>query len=130
MSGLLSKYRVLDIAEETGILCGRFLGDFGAEVIKIEGPGGHPARNKPPFKFRHHFQFLEHKDIGRHAYHAPSYRLSKAPPHVWKAAPCLGEDNEYVYKEILGLSDDEIADLLVEGVITTEADAETIRSVR
>jgi crotonobetainyl-CoA:carnitine CoA-transferase CaiB-like acyl-CoA transferase len=39
-----------------------------------------------------------------------------------KAGPCLGEDNGYVYKEILEYSDDEIADLLVEGVITTDAD--------
>ena len=36
--------------------------------------------------------------------------------------PSLGKDNEYVYKEILGLTDDEISDLLIEGVITTDAD--------
>lgn len=36
--------------------------------------------------------------------------------------PSLGKDNEYVYKEILGLTDDDISDLLVEGVITTDAD--------
>jgi len=41
-------------------------------------------------------------------------------------APALGEHNEYVYKEVLGLSDDEIADLLIDGVITTEADLPTI----
>lgn len=37
-------------------------------------------------------------------------------------APSLGKDNEYVYKEILGLTDDDISDLLVEGVITNDAD--------
>ena len=36
--------------------------------------------------------------------------------------PCLGEDNEYVYKQVLGYSDEEIADMLVDGVITTDAD--------
>ena len=41
---------------------------------------------------------------------------------IRKSGPCLGEDNEYVYKEILGMSDDEVADLLVQGVITTETD--------
>jgi hypothetical protein len=35
----------------------------------------------------------------------------------------LGQDNEYVYKEILGLTDDDIGDMLAEGVITTEYDA-------
>ena len=48
-NGLLSKYRVLDVADELGILCGRFLGDFGAEVIKVEKPEGDVARSKPPF---------------------------------------------------------------------------------
>jgi len=32
---------------------------------------------------------------------------------------CLGEHNEYVYKELLGMTDDEIADCIAEGVITT-----------
>lgn len=76
----------------------------------------------PQLKHRQHFHFLEHKVIGRHAYHSPAYQLSQTPAHLWKAGPCLGEDNEYVYKEILGYSDDEIADLLVERVITTQAD--------
>jgi len=78
--------------------------------------------NDPQLKHREHFRFLEHKVIGVHAYHSPAYRLSKTPCEIRKAGPCLGEDNEYVYKEILGLSDDEIADLLIEGVITTDTD--------
>jgi len=81
--------------------------------------------NDPQLGYRHHFNFLEHKVIGRHAYQSPAYRLSKTPAHLWRAGPCLGQDNEYVYKELLGYSDDEIADLLVEGVITTEDDLPT-----
>jgi len=46
--------------------------------------------------------------------------------HASDARLALGEHNEYVYKEVLGLSDDEIADLLIDGVITTEADLPTI----
>ncbi len=76
----------------------------------------------PQLKHREHFRFLEHPVIGEHAYNAPAYRLSKTPNHIYKAGPCLGEDIEYVYKEILGLTDDDISDLFVEGVITTEAD--------
>jgi len=73
-------------------------------------------------KHRQQFVELKHKVIGPHYYRAPAYKLSKTPAELYKAAPCLGEDNEYVYKEIVGLSDEEIADLLVEHVITTEAD--------
>ena len=86
--------------------------------------------NDPQLRHRQHFRFLEHKEIGVHAYQSPAYRLSKTPCTFTKAAPCLGEDNEYVYREILGLSDDEIADLLIEGVITTETDMPQVLSGR
>ncbi len=49
MEGMLSPYRVLDLTDEKGLLCGKLLGDLGADVIKIERPGGDPARNIGPF---------------------------------------------------------------------------------
>lgn len=45
----LAPYRVLDLTGEIGPLCGRVLGGLGAEVIKIERPGGEPARKRAPF---------------------------------------------------------------------------------
>ncbi len=48
-AGLLSPYRVLDLTDEMGVVCGRILGDFGADVIKVERPGGDPCRNIEPF---------------------------------------------------------------------------------
>ncbi|HUV53398.1 MAG TPA: CoA transferase [Dehalococcoidia bacterium] len=47
--GLLSSYRVLDLSDRKGFLCGKMLGDFGADVIKVEPLGGDPARNVGPF---------------------------------------------------------------------------------
>jgi crotonobetainyl-CoA:carnitine CoA-transferase CaiB-like acyl-CoA transferase len=41
--------RVLDLADESGSLCGRILADLGADVIKVEPPGGDPGRRVPPF---------------------------------------------------------------------------------
>jgi benzylsuccinate CoA-transferase BbsF subunit len=78
--------------------------------------------NDPQLKHREHFRFLEHPEIGTHAYNAPAYILSKTPNHIHKAGPTLGEDNEYVFKNILGYTDDEISDFLIDGVITTDAD--------
>ena len=46
---MLSPYRVLDLTDETGFLCGKILADLGADVIKIEPPGGAVARWVGPF---------------------------------------------------------------------------------
>ena len=46
---MLSPYRVLDLSNERGQLCGQMLGDLGAEVILIEPPGGSSARRIGPF---------------------------------------------------------------------------------
>lgn len=46
---MLSPYRVLDLTTERGLLCGQIFGDLGADVIKIEQPGGSPARRLGPF---------------------------------------------------------------------------------
>ncbi|MFC2038881.1 CaiB/BaiF CoA transferase family protein [Chloroflexota bacterium] len=47
--GMLSPYRILDLTDERGLMCGRVLGDLGADVIKIEKPDGDIARNIGPF---------------------------------------------------------------------------------
>ncbi len=78
--------------------------------------------NDPQLEHRHHFRYLEHPVIGRHRYNAPAYILSKTPNHIHKAGPTLGEDNAHVLGEILGYTDDEIGDMIVDGIITTEGD--------
>jgi crotonobetainyl-CoA:carnitine CoA-transferase CaiB-like acyl-CoA transferase len=47
--GMLSSYRILDLTNERGFICGKVLADLGADVIKIEKPGGDPARSIGPF---------------------------------------------------------------------------------
>lgn len=45
----LAGRRVLELADESGVYCGKLFADMGADVIKIEPPGGDPTRNLPPF---------------------------------------------------------------------------------
>jgi len=46
---MLSPYRILDLTNANGYLCGKLLAGLGADVIKIETPGGDPGRNIGPF---------------------------------------------------------------------------------
>ena len=45
----LSGYRVVDLSGPMGVYCGKLLADMGADVIKVEPPGGDPMRHIGPF---------------------------------------------------------------------------------
>ena len=45
----LSGYRVVDLAGPMGVYCGKLMADMGADVIKVEPPGGDPMREIGPF---------------------------------------------------------------------------------
>jgi len=49
LPGPLAGLRILELADETGQFCGKILGDLGADVVKIEPPGGEPNRQIGPF---------------------------------------------------------------------------------
>jgi len=80
------------------------------------------VENDPQLAQRGAFRRLPHKVMGMRVWNAPAYMLSKTPNRITKAGAILGEDNEFVYKEILGYSDEDIANFLVDGIITTETD--------
>jgi benzylsuccinate CoA-transferase BbsE subunit len=46
---LLKGFRMLDLSDDKGALCGKIFADLGAEVIKVEPPGGAPTRRIAPF---------------------------------------------------------------------------------
>ncbi len=49
LPGPLAGLRILELADETGQFCGKLLGDLGADVVKIEPPGGEGSRRVGPF---------------------------------------------------------------------------------
>lgn len=49
VDGCLLGLRVLDLTDESGQLAGRILADLGADVLKVEAPGGDAARRCGPF---------------------------------------------------------------------------------
>ena len=71
----------------------------------------------PQFKHRNTFTDLEHPEVGKYRTQAGThFVLSKYTCDI-KRAPLLGEHNEYVFKKILGIPDDEYDTLVKEGVI-------------
>jgi benzylsuccinate CoA-transferase BbsF subunit len=67
-------------------------------------------------QYRHHFWSFEHPETGRHVTEAAPYRLSRTPGEPKWPAPCLGEHNNYVCTQILGMSDEEFVALVADGV--------------
>lgn len=63
------------------------------------------------------FQYLEHQEMGPSPYEGHQFCLSKTPGELRWAAPVMGQHNEYVFTEILGLSREEIARLTEDKVI-------------
>ncbi len=53
------------------------------------------------------WQSLTHPETGTQRYQGPIWQASETPVELRRAAPALGQDNAYVYQEILGFSDDE-----------------------
>src|SRR5262249_41225443 len=49
MNGPLSALRVVELTDLRGALAGRALADLGADVVKVEPPGGDPDRLTAPF---------------------------------------------------------------------------------
>jgi len=71
----------------------------------------------PHLKQRGYYRYLDHAETGRAAYDGPAFVLSDTPGELRWPAPLLGEHTMDVCERILGMSMDEIADLLAEGVL-------------
>ncbi len=79
----------------------------------------------PQLAARGYWQTIEHPVMGPQKYEPQSsFILSKTPRRIALPSPCLGEHNEKVFKELLGLTDDEIAGHIADGSITTELPGE------
>jgi len=72
--------------------------------------------NDPQLKYRNFYQEREHPELGKYRPPRQPCVLSKTPCEI-RRAPLIGEHTEYAFKEILGMTDEEIEEYVVEGVI-------------
>ncbi len=71
----------------------------------------------PQLKHRGFWSVTEHPEVGKVHAEGPPFAFSKTPFEVKKPAPCIGEHNELVFKEFLGIPAAEYDRLVKEGVI-------------
>jgi crotonobetainyl-CoA:carnitine CoA-transferase CaiB-like acyl-CoA transferase len=74
----------------------------------------------PHLRARGFFEKTAHPEAGVRDMEGVPWRLSLTPAHVRLNAPCFGEHNDYVFRHLLGLSTEEVADLERQGVTGRE----------
>ena len=67
---------------------------------------------------RGHWWLTDHAVIGPLTYDGPAYRLSETRAEPGRGAPLMGEHNAYVYEEVMGYSEDELAELVAQGIVS------------
>jgi benzylsuccinate CoA-transferase BbsF subunit len=72
-------------------------------------------------QYRNYWVKLDHPVMGPQNFEPQScFILSKSPRQIQTPSPCLGQHNEYVFKHLLGMSDEDISRHIIDGSITTE----------
>ena len=71
----------------------------------------------PQIAHRRTWRVRKHPEIGDTSYYYPGIELDDTPGDVTAAAPCIGEHNELVFRDFLGLTDDEYKTYKDNGVI-------------
>ena len=99
-----SAEEVMTLMQEAGVAAG------------ILETGEDQLEHDPQTKHRKMFPELDHPTLGKHHSPASPFILSKIPFEL-KRAPLFGEHNEYVLKEILGMSDNEVAEMAISGAL-------------
>jgi benzylsuccinate CoA-transferase BbsF subunit len=102
--------------------CSRTQGEV-EELLQARGvPVYRSARSEdlqadPQLAHRGHFIAVEHAEMGAVVVENARAVLSDTPPRITKAGPVYGQDNEFVLREVLGLSDDEVVDYISAGAL-------------
>ncbi len=101
------RYDIMHLLQRQGVPCG--------PVLSCKD-----VYSDPHLLARGHFQAVAHPEAGTHLHPVPPWKMSRTPVPIRSASPLLGQHNEYVYKEVLGYSDDAYARLEADGHIGDE----------
>jgi len=99
-----SHYEVMELLQASGVAA---MPSFSAEELFSD----------PHLKEREITTELEHPKLGKRVVLNPPWKLSATPARIERASPLMGEHNEYVFGELLGMSKQELSELIEEQVI-------------
>ena len=91
------------------------LQSHGVPAHSVQNSGD--AYRDPQLAHRGHFVALDHPSLGKFTVEGPRAKLSRTPASVRRAAPSLGQDNQYVLETILGYDESRISDLVASGAL-------------
>lgn len=74
----------------------------------------------PHLNQRGFYEVVHRERVGAHPYPGLPIRFSKTPGKIRRPSPLLGEYNDYVFRELLGMSSEEVENLAQEKIIGTE----------
>jgi crotonobetainyl-CoA:carnitine CoA-transferase CaiB-like acyl-CoA transferase len=97
-------YEVMHKLQAAGVAAGAVLstGEFvGDEHIKARG----------------FMESFDHPVAGEKLYPGVPFKMSRTPGYIHRPAPCLGADTEYIFKNLLGMNDEQIKQLDDEGIL-------------
>lgn len=92
----------------------RLLVEAGVPAAVVQRPSD--LYDDPQLSHRDFFVPCEHSVMGPTPYDGPTSIYSATPPQL-TAAPCLGEHTEYVLKEILGISEEQVIEYAARGCL-------------
>jgi crotonobetainyl-CoA:carnitine CoA-transferase CaiB-like acyl-CoA transferase len=100
--------------------------DEAARAMQAAGVSAAPVLKIPRLMENEHlrargfWESVAHVDAGTWDMEGPVWRMSRTPAHVRLPAPMFGEHNTWVLRDLLGLTDAEIAALDADGVTARE----------
>lgn len=99
-----TSYEVMEILQKVG-------------VAAIPAFNGEQLFNDPHSREREWYTEIEHPVIGKRIVINPPWKLSETPAMIEEASPLIGQHNDYVFGELLGMPKEDINRLKEENVI-------------
>ena len=126
------KFSSLSERKKNGAELDEFLGQWtvkhkAEELVNLLQEAGVPAgvvqnaedlAGDPQLKARGYFVELEHPVLGNTISDASPIKFSDSTTAHWKAGPLLGEDNLYVFVELLGLKESDLSSYVKKGIVS------------